>query len=119
MNETVDRLIEELRPLAEKVGEGSEYLWEVSYRQALIAGITDLILASILLLVIVVAFFIARHITNTDDSYPDDAPPPYAIWAIPSIFISMFFMLFLVSGLKRVLNPGYYALEELFKALPL
>lgn len=118
MNETVEQLIDELRPLAEKIGEGAEYLWEVSYRQALISGITDLIVASILLLVMVVSFFYARHVTNTS-SWPDDAPPPYFVWTAPNIFVGIFFMSFLVSGLKRILNPGYYALEELFKALPL
>jgi hypothetical protein len=43
--ELLDELFERFEPLAEKIGQGAAFLWEVSYRQAIVIGVLNLVIA--------------------------------------------------------------------------
>lgn len=123
----LDRLIEELRPLAEKLGQGAEFLWEVAYRQTVIDGSMGLIGALIALAVIITFIVLAKknidNINNDDDVYYekdrrlDDIFNTKLAATIGSIFVSLFMLSWGYQGVARILNPGFYAIQNMFKAL--
>lgn len=53
--EIVDKVIEELRPIAEKLGEGAEFLWYTLVKQALIRGAIGTVFTVLFIVATVVA----------------------------------------------------------------
>lgn len=52
--DNVEKVIEALKPLADKIGQGAKFLYGVFYRQTLVEGILQLVLCFIAMIVVAV-----------------------------------------------------------------
>ena len=120
--QTVDKIINALQPIADKLGEGARYLWYVYYRQSIIEGIVSILVSAVLLVVTVVAAIVATRYLRKALAYAptdwlDETRVPWfvigGIAAAVAVFALSAGLTNFFGGLQHVLNPGYYALHHL------
>lgn len=69
MEEAVDKVIEALKPFAEKLGEGAEFLWGVTVREVIMDGVVNLIVALVLFaLAFILTVLAPRYIRKARDA---------------------------------------------------
>lgn len=122
---TIDRLIEELRPIAEKLGEGAEELFRLAVRQAYIDGITNLAIGIALMVLCVVAYKVVRWCHN---QYPEarkarsfGGGDGYLFGGVVTVFVGLIaFGLSigcLVTAINALANPQFYAAQRLLESV--
>lgn len=107
--ETIEAIQVALAPVAEKIGQGAAYGWEVVVRQQYVEGITSLIIAGIALIVFIAAMFALRYQFTKADSY--DFPFAGFFGIFGGIMSFAIGTSSLVIGVQKLLNPEYYALQ--------
>lgn len=119
--DTLNRLLNELKPVADKLGQGAEYVWEVAYRQVYVSA-AGMILAAIVVAALAKLFWHMRaqqyENMKTADSYSRSSHQMVAgMNTILSIVSAAGSATLLVSALMRFANPGFYAIKSLMRAL--
>lgn len=114
----MDKYIEQLKPLfvdiADKIGQGAEFGWEVVIKQQYVEAITTLIFLGLGLVFILISWY---FLVKTDwDGYENNQAKtgvPCLIFGIVGGFMTLFSFLYLLSEgtIGKLLNPEYYALE--------
>lgn len=123
MSENMEKLITEL---AEKLGTTTEHLWGVLLKQALISGITDVIMVVALAgVAYAAARFIARNsrlpTATESDPYPsanwdkDVAGIAWALWGLIAMVFLFFILTSLATAISAFANPEYWALKQIIK----
>jgi hypothetical protein len=140
--EVVDRLIEELRPLAEKLGQGVEELYALSIRKVIIENaicLTVLVLLAVLMLMIARA--VSKHFLKDRDRFQEnkDNEVPHRgyygsswdteisnakagsiiAWSIGGLLASILLWVAATMPLTRLLNPEWYAVREVLRSVGL
>jgi putative Mn2+ efflux pump MntP len=112
--QTVKAIQDAMKPVADKIGEGAGYTWEVFVRQQVAEGVARLIWAVALLLLTFAGYRLIRHGLKkmSEDKYSDW---DFAlIWIVPSTVAALAFsLLALTTGVMHLLNPEYYAITGL------
>lgn len=135
-----------LEQVAAKLGVAVEYLWEILVRQKFAEGVTNLIIAGILLVAIVVMCCvtpgIVKHYSNKykelrEDrmkngtgyhgshkisSFEEDDARRTAQDVPWIVFFIVLFMLVIVipvtiGGVQKLINPEYFAIKEIMDAI--
>lgn len=122
--EVVDRVIEELRPIADKLGEGAEFLWQTLIRQMYIRGVISVVVGTILLTfaVIVAPKAIRRWSREREDNKMRSmwsTEMLLAFWSglIPTVVAFIGVLQALTYGIPRLINPAYYAFYEILRTV--
>lgn len=120
--ELIDRIEEAIAPLAEAAGRGAGYAWEVLIRQMVLSGAAfvagGLVATAVAAVFIVVTRRVFLRWQGTSGSYDREA---LVFGLVALTFGSLFGLALAVSllteGVMRLLNPGYYALEQLARVV--
>lgn len=124
-----ERIIKELRPIADKLGEGAERVYELAVRQAIARGIGYLIVAVVLAAAVVVCIKAARwcragftEAKANKDRYDYGAGDGYmfggcaaVVGAIGSGIASLSFI---YSAVLIFVNPQWAGIQEIMRSLP-
>ena len=120
--QTVDRIIEALVPVAEKLGQGAEFIYAVTYRQVWVTVVTYVALTPVFIVLALVAFRFARR-------YYQKAQAPRERYSYddPAFTAFMFGLLFvalggvalgcLLSAVRMSINPHYYAIDKILSTV--
>ncbi len=116
--DNIDTVIEKVKPIfdavATKIGQGSEFVWGVLIKQQFVEGISDFVIAGVMLIGVVIAAYIAYKFAKNAKIH-DDAD--YYAGTAVSLIVGGFLLAgstqFTVDGIKHTVNPAYYALEFL------
>lgn len=122
--ETIDRIEEALKPLADVAGQGAEYAWTVLVRQMYLSGIVRIPIGLlILVLAALFAFFCAHNFKKWRKAESWHESENYgagtAVTAALGIISLIVAVAVIAGGVLRMMNPGYYALEELTRMVGL
>lgn len=121
MNETAKTVIEAIKPVADKIGEGAAHLYEVYTKQmvaeAIFAGIWVII--SLFLLIFVTAV-LSRKVTHQDKrvsrfvAWTNDTDG-FAIvgFVVFYVLLGIVFSASLYDATLKSINPEYYAVERI------
>ena len=137
----MDKAMELVEQLATKLGVAAEYLWAVLVKQQYVDGIADIILVVFGIAVMIVLIIGAPKLTakylNEYTQLRDDRLKnrgysfssieedhckemyeiiPYLAFTI-GLCVFIFTLCFVVSGVKQVINPEYYALKEVLDTI--
>lgn len=142
----MDKAMEMLKQLANKLGVTIEYLWTTLVKQQYVEGVTDIILSVFGIIVIVLLIIFAPKITKSASdkhkelandrrkngtgyngsysvsSYEEDHYRNLSQYvSIVSIVIGCIVLvltaMFLVFGVQQLLNPDYFALKEVLNTI--
>lgn len=109
MKKAVDRVIDALQPLADKIGEGAEVVWEAAIQQSIITGWFSLISAGIFgaitLVLVLGGMWIAK-----------DGPDPFDGVAFAIVVLLIGGTLTAIMGYQattHLLNPEWQAIQSL------
>ena len=108
MNQEIIKQIQDIfTPIAEKIGQGAGFGWEVVLKQQYIDGFLFLFFGVIGLVVFISLLIYIIKAKDKDSWYED------AIFGAIIILILLFVFgsLFSVIGIKHLFNPEYYAIE--------
>ncbi len=105
--DTINAIQKALAPVAEKIGQGAAYGWEVVVRQQYINGIASLITALGCLTGVFVCIWAAKWCKK--NQYGDGAGQFFSVGGV--VGFAMLFFCFITDGVQHLLNPAYYALD--------
>lgn len=112
--ETIDAIKEALTPIADKIGQGAEFGWEVVVRQQYIEGITGVILSIFLFVLIVIVGLVLTKIGLKEmkkNNYSGWDIVVVAYWLFGGGFGGLFVITWFYNSMLQLLNPSYYALQ--------
>lgn len=124
MSETVDRLIDALNPVAQRIGEGAEHVYRLAVRQAIIEGIASLVLAVVLAVLVyvgvrVLLWFRVQYESARERHRYDGDGWAFGGWllgfAVLACAIGAIGCAF--DGAVTLANPEYAAIENLLEAV--
>ena len=104
--QTIDKLKEVFQPIADKIGQGAQFGWEVVLRQQYIEAFMGLFYGLIAVGALTVSFFWARKIMK--ESWDEISWIPFSIWTLAWIVLGL---IGLETFIGHILNPQYYAIE--------
>ncbi len=113
--ENLDKYIEQLKPLlakvGEKIGEGAAFGWQIMIRQQYVIAVQDLVgvLAGIAGLLVV--RFLYKKVTGPD-RWDEMTWLPITILGVGSVGVILGC---LTNGLSHLVNPAYYALQDIIQ----
>lgn len=115
MNEsTINQLKEIFTPVAEKIGQGAEFGWEVVIQQQYVIAWLGVFWAVLGLGMLAGGIYLARRATHADWVYGNG-------WAMPSVMLILFSLTPVVIGsivaITHFLNPAFYALQFLINSV--
>jgi hypothetical protein len=117
-NKIIEQLQVAFAPVAEKIGEGASFGWEVIIRQQIISGVLDVVIG---VLGIFLAYFIYKLVRfflkkQEENCYGDWGLGAWLIAIFGSIpVVIMISCLFI--GINKLLNPAYYAIKFLLEVI--
>lgn len=140
MGEAVDKIIEALRPVAEKIGEGAAHLYGVYVQQAVIDGGRKVGLGVLLLILLAVAVTVSiknfKAASTLEREYLSDVKErsyyshgdmkraigdmqfkhyfATVVSGLASLILLIIALCHLYDGIPMLVNPEYYAINELF-----
>lgn len=109
--ETVQQIQEALTPLANKLGEGAEFVYATYVRQQVITGILATAVGAIAMVIAILIAKILLKAAAKVDEYDKDGY--YAALATTVVLGALFGIGFIFDGLQHLLNPHYYAIQTL------
>ena|SRR3990167_6807207 len=104
--ETINKLKEVFAPVAEKIGQGAQYGWEIVLKQQYLEAFVSSIEFLICIPALVVSYFWAKKIIKED--WDAISWVPFSIWTVAWIMLSIFS---LETAIAHFLNPEFYAIE--------
>lgn len=115
--ETVDAIQAALAPVAEKIGQGAEYVWTTVVTQQYVVGVSYLIWSGATVIAGAIMVLLSRKawkMQQTTKTYASESTG----WDVSAVFAGVasagFFLtavICLTQGVMHLINPGYYALE--------
>lgn len=119
----VERIIEELRPVAEKLGEGAVEVYKLAVRQALIEGLSSGIVCLMLFGLTFGGVMIARYLWRKSEAQSSSYTAENfrmggILTLVASVVTLIIGVVYLIEALQYVLNPKWAAVEQILKALP-
>lgn len=110
----VNQISEQLKSALSKLGDGAEYVAGIFVKQQIVVGIQDLISSVV---GITVAFVLLRNMVRWERKYRAEG---FIITF--SIIASIVILVFVLSGIDsvvgRLVNPEYYAIQDVMRMLP-
>lgn len=110
MNEAIDKVIDALGPLAEKLGEGAEHAYGVYVYEATARGIRTTVAAVLLVALAVVLGLVARKLFSTQN-HDAEFFAGVAVLSSGVTTIAAGFVAYRAAAL--LMNPEFYAIREL------
>jgi hypothetical protein len=125
----VERIIEELRPIAEKLGEGAVEVYRLAVRQAFAHGFANLIAALLCIAICVTAVVLGLKFYRKFDELYDRKQRSYdregagfafvaGLCGFAAIISAVVGMTFLFQAILILVNPKWAAIQEILKSLP-
>jgi len=112
-------IFKRLDVLAEKMGTTAQYLWHILVKQGFATGVADLTTAGLLLIPAVALVFLGKKLLKLASTTGYE--PPETMGGIASLAVAILLAVAvgtnLYNGLLEVINPEYFALQELLKAI--
>jgi hypothetical protein len=118
--DTVTAIHNALVPVAEKIGQGAGYAWDIVVMQQYVSGISYLIVSFFLFAVALTGVYFIRWALSqpkvVDDLYGtkmQEMSSTASTFTMFGIFMQVgwfFGVVFLTNGIMMVLNPQFYAL---------
>ncbi|ALO79662.1 hypothetical protein HOBO_254 [Bacillus phage Hobo] len=110
--------------LAKQLGVAATHVYEVLVKQQMVDGISLLVKAGVWLAILILLWTLMNKLVfkkwsnfYNDDPYGFDAQFALGIvtvlLAVVTIFFSFYIVDWLTLGIKKLLNPEYYALEDI------
>jgi hypothetical protein len=115
--ETVDAIVNAIKPVAEKIGEGAAHLYQVYVRQVYVEGVVCLTVGlPISLAVLVASIYILK---SGMKAYQEDGEGEIRVGvACLLLLISLVSIAaFASDGVMRLLNPEYYAIDRILSTV--
>ena len=108
--ETINKLQEVFKPVAEKIGQGAQFGYEVVLRQQYIIGVQLVIGAVLGLIALSVGLWALKKFYEKElDEYDEDM---YGMRAFFGIFLGgLVFVVCLFDSIGYLLNPHFYAIQ--------
>lgn len=111
--ETLKQLQEVFTPIAQKIGEGAGYGWEVVLKQQYLEAVMGLVYATMSIIGIFIVYKVCKHFLLLQEKDPDS---DYGFFAILiSVFIGipclMVFILGTETAITHFINPEFYAIK--------
>lgn len=142
----MEKAMEFLEQLAKELGVAVEYLWSILVKQQYVEGVTNIVMASIGFITIIILacclpkvtkFFINKKKEMAEDrkkngtgycgshttSSESEDFISFLRFATPTAFCVAILLIFIFSlsdiefGIKQLLNPDYFALKEILNAI--
>lgn len=108
-------LIDALKPLADKLGQGAEHIYALAVKDVWISGIEAFIWAGVVVLLNLIYFLLIGKKVDWDDT---DSYAPFIVFGIVLVLVScLIFGSLLDAGLHDTFNPEYVALKDLLKTV--
>ncbi|AHN66480.1 membrane protein [Bacillus phage Bcp1] len=110
--------------LAKQLGVAATHVYEVLVKQQMVDGISLLVKAGVWLAILILLWTLMNKLVfkkwsnfYNDDPYGFDAQFALGVvtvlLAVVTIFFSFYIVDWLTLGIKKLLNPEYYALEDI------
>lgn len=118
MDETVNKVIEALEPVAQKIGEAGSFLFQVAVRQAVMEGVVNLVL-TLVFTAVAVSFALAgrREWKNADSMDSEYHANDQRFFGVVLITVGTAFLAFALHLLRYAVlylgNPKFRGLELL------
>ncbi len=112
----MDKYIEQLKPIfekvAEKIGQGAQYGWEIVLRQQISYGVVWTLVAIISLISLRKIWKMVQK-TKKGHEYEWDeyGEGEIAVLISSTIILGGVFLVSMIFGVLYLMNPGYYALK--------
>lgn len=111
---TINAIKTALAPIAQKIGQGASFGWDVVIRQQIIYGFIGIFFALIGFIAIP---FLVRGVKLCWDNYKRDGR--FSDWDVTATMLTIFgsaaIIIFIIvgsiAGLSHLINPAYYALN--------
>lgn len=127
MNEAMKTIVEAVKPVAEKIGEGASHLYEVYTRQMFAEGIATIIaiIVAWIVTVALVSFFLRNlnlFLKETEDErYRSMYTKPHEVIALATGVIALIAAVVTIIGtiaesqtaITKIINPEYHAIERI------
>lgn len=127
MNESIDKIMPILEKLAEKFNTTTDHLWEIIVGQAMVVFATNVLLYILGIIICIIGIkamviFFRRAILPSEEDTLDN---PYGMAFVISIIVvslitlstTVFFLLSITNTITALVNPEYWALNEVFYLL--
>lgn len=126
-NELVQEVLDRLDSVGAAISEGAVAGFEVLVRQAVISGITMTFWGTVMMLLVVGAsVYLAKSANNFVANRPEGYSPygkwGWDSWIMPRLVVIVPAFLFIIlgptlltDGIHHLLNPEYYALQEVLR----
>lgn len=111
---TVEAIKTALVPVAEKIGQGAQFGWEVVMKQQYAEGLAGTVLGSLAVLVFTVIYFFVWKNALERDKYGDydgDMLGAGVMTTILSMILFIPICFWLYTSILHLINPAYYALD--------
>src|SRR4030042_5744446 len=111
--EIINKLQEVFTPVAQKIGEGAEFGWDVVMRQQIITGIQNLILAFFGIILGIVVYKVVKYSIerNKEDSWGSWDFIGAMVGTFGGITSLSMIIFGILEGMAYLINPAYYAIQ--------
>lgn len=111
--ETINAIKEALQPVAEKIGQGAAYGWEVVVRQQYIEGLAGVVFGGLGVIITLVVFLTFWKMAHGYVKRGGDSEMYLGIFFLGglSVFAIVSFAIWMYGSTLQLLNPAYYALQ--------
>lgn len=122
----VDKIIEAIKPLAEKIGQGGEFLYRVYYRQTIIEGILQIVFSLLAVIATAIIYrYWARYAMKQHkerkaaSSYYDGEWYGLGVFGmgIVSLVIAGLAFAVTIGGVLKVANPNFYTIDRIIRSV--
>lgn len=118
------KIIEAIEPLAQKLEQSAEFMYEVYRQQVVLEGWISLLSSPIwIFLIVIFNFFLIRNCKKIKDwvRMVDMPPEPAAFFTVLYWLLTFFFVAAVcrigLNGLLQLLNPDYYVIQEIISSV--
>lgn len=115
--DTVKAIQDALTPLATKIGEGAAHVYQIYVKQQYVTGIGEIISCAVLLLIVLALTIL--FVRWADATEPDiyslvESKVTRKVLVVMAGAFACFILTFiLVDGVQHLINPEYYAIQDI------
>ena len=109
--ENIEAIKTALAPVAEKIGQGSEYGWEAIVQGQVAEGVGNIVIAVWLIVVIIIGYFLAKKVNENLRGF--EVGIPLMAWFFFTGLTILFILASLYNGTLHLVAPEYKAIEFL------
>ncbi len=105
--ETINQLKTIFEPIAQKIGQGAEFGWEVVVRQQIIIGIIGIVIT---ILFAIMMYFLLKFFQKNKNNEEIGETATFH-WLLSVIVVLSVIVMSATQGILHLLNPSYYAIQ--------